>query len=512
MAIQKLFSGRANSTNGSTFVGERGHIFYDETVGQLRISDGVTPGGLPIIVASTTANLGNLYVAGTSITTVVPNADLNLDSNGTGNVNIVGSIRILTSSGYYSTNPVLTSQSGAITVNGNLNANGNLITNGSTYLLGTTIFVGPTVHQGNITTTGNLIVNGSSYFAGAVTEVGNLTITGNANIAGPASYYGVQSTYGDSVFNGNLTVYGNTFNIGPTVNNGTFTQTGNILITGNSVFVVTLTGGNYGGVEITGNVMGLSQPPQNSGVMLHTTGPDGDATSGRAYFDSGGNYTVIAGRRYNGTIANPTQVLAGQDIVRYGGTPYGTGGWPTIGPARMTYTAGDNITSTAQGGYITFHTTANGTVTSNQILTATIDPAYGVTSPVGFITAGNVTVGNTFIYSTATGDAGSVTQPTNKSTSVTSNGRTGRIVMNAAALTSQNYVTFTVNNTYIRNTSDVPVVTIQNPVTTPNNYLVTVSGVAVGSFNITLFNADTGAGSTHSDAVVLNYAIIRVGS
>jgi len=52
MAIQKLFSSRANGTNGATFVGERGHIFYDETVGQLRLSDGTTAGGVPIVVAS----------------------------------------------------------------------------------------------------------------------------------------------------------------------------------------------------------------------------------------------------------------------------------------------------------------------------------------------------------------------------------------------------------------------------------------------------------------------------
>ena len=41
MAIQKLFTGRANNTTGATFVGERGHIFYDEGVGQLRLSGGV---------------------------------------------------------------------------------------------------------------------------------------------------------------------------------------------------------------------------------------------------------------------------------------------------------------------------------------------------------------------------------------------------------------------------------------------------------------------------------------
>jgi hypothetical protein len=84
--------------------------------------------------------------------------------------------------------------------------------------------------------------------------------------------------------------------------------------------------------------------------------------------------------------------------------------------------------------------------------------------------------------------------------------------MNAAALAGQAYATFTVNNNYIKNVSDVPFVSIQSPVTTPNNYLVTVSGVAVGSFNITLYNADAGGGSAHSDAVILNYAIIRVGN
>ena len=135
---------------------------------------------------------------------------------------------------------------------------------------------------------------------------------------------------------------------------------------------------------------------------MHTTGPDTGNVSGRLYSDSVNNYTVIAGRRFNGTIANPTQVLAGQDIVRWGGTPYSSSGWPTIGPARMTYTAGENQTATNQGGYITFHTTANGTVTTSQILTATIDPAYGVTSPIGFVTTGNLTAGNVAVTNNET--------------------------------------------------------------------------------------------------------------
>jgi len=48
MAIQKLFTSRVKNTLGTTFVGERGRLFYDENTGELRLSDGVTPGGNPI--------------------------------------------------------------------------------------------------------------------------------------------------------------------------------------------------------------------------------------------------------------------------------------------------------------------------------------------------------------------------------------------------------------------------------------------------------------------------------
>ena len=492
MAIQKLFTSRANGTQGSTYVGERGHLFYDESTGLLRLSDGATPGGLPVLIASTTANLGDLYVTGPTISTVNPNEDLNLDSNGTGNVNIVGSLRILTSAGFYATTPVLSaSQAGNVTVNGNLITNGSSYFTGVTVFNGTTIRNGTTVSNGNVTWNGTTVTNGTATNNGNTAFNGNILITGNTAFVGNVSHLGYTSFVGDvahvgnivitgetinnglSIFNGNLTIAGNAALVGNTTVSGTTlvtgnttvtgntlvtgntnvigstyltgnsyvtgntfvtgtttvtgnttvtgqvttitgntyltgnsfvtgatTVTGNITITGNSVqtgpatFIVTMNSSNQGAVEITGNTLGLSQPPQNSGVMLHTTGPDGDATSGRAYFDSNGNYTVIAGRRFNGTIANPTQVLAGQDIVRWGGTPYATGGWPTIGPARMTYTAGENQTATNQGGYITFHTTANGTVTTSQILTAVIDPAYGVTSPIGFVTAGNVSAGN----------------------------------------------------------------------------------------------------------------------
>jgi hypothetical protein len=79
-------------------------------------------------------------------------------------------------------------------------------------------------------------------------------------------------------------------------------------------------------------------------------------------------------------------------------------------------------------------------------------------------------------------------------------------------LAGQGYVTFTVNNSYVKHVNDIPFVAIQNGVTTPNPYQVCVGGVAVGSFNISVYNSDSGGGSSHSDAIVLNWGLIRVGN
>ena len=48
MAIQKIKSGRVITVNSTSFVGEKGQIFYDENIGDLRLSDGITPGGIPL--------------------------------------------------------------------------------------------------------------------------------------------------------------------------------------------------------------------------------------------------------------------------------------------------------------------------------------------------------------------------------------------------------------------------------------------------------------------------------
>ena len=99
---------------------------------------------------------------------------------------------------------------------------------------------------------------------------------------------------------------------------------------------------------------------------------------------------------------------------------------------------------------------------------------------------------------------GAVTQATNKSTAVTLNTQGGQITMNNAALADGAEVTFQVNNDKVA-ASDVIGVNIASG-GTAGAYLVVVSAVAAGSFEITVSNVSGGA---LSQAIVLNYAVTK---
>ena len=98
MSIQKLFTSLNKSAHSATYVGEVGRIWYDARTG-FRIGDGVTPGGQAATVAVTNANIGDLVITGATISTLNTNEDLNLVSNGTGNVNVKGAFVTATTGG-----------------------------------------------------------------------------------------------------------------------------------------------------------------------------------------------------------------------------------------------------------------------------------------------------------------------------------------------------------------------------------------------------------------------------
>lgn len=97
-----------------------------------------------------------------------------------------------------------------------------------------------------------------------------------------------------------------------------------------------------------------------------------------------------------------------------------------------------------------------------------------------------------------------VTQATDRSTGVTINAPAGQITMNGASLAAAAEATFTVTNSFVTATS-VPVVALTAITTgTPQVY---VSGVAAGSFNITITNLHASTADTTAD--VINFIVFN---
>lgn len=99
-----------------------------------------------------------------------------------------------------------------------------------------------------------------------------------------------------------------------------------------------------------------------------------------------------------------------------------------------------------------------------------------------------------------------VSQGTDKSTAVSLNFPSGNIVMNSASLAAGANVGFQFQNTYISG-QDVLILNIARNAT-GGAYRVVVDAMANGSANIRLYN---NWGASLSEAVVLNYAVIKVG-
>lgn len=146
MALYEFFTSRNNSANVASFVGQAGRLFYDGANGVIKLSDGVTPGGtfIPYNIATTETiggikagpganvsvdgtltidtsglplGIGNLSIVDTTISTVNANQDVVIESNGTGNVELVGNIQFYTTAQGNDGTPFFTASSdGQVTI------------------------------------------------------------------------------------------------------------------------------------------------------------------------------------------------------------------------------------------------------------------------------------------------------------------------------------------------------------------------------------------------------------
>jgi len=100
----------------------------------------------------------------------------------------------------------------------------------------------------------------------------------------------------------------------------------------------------------------------------------------------------------------------------------------------------------------------------------------------------------------ATGTGGAVSQLTSRTTTVVLSKLNGAITMFSAA-GSATAATFTVTNTLVEATDTI----ILNQKSGTNLYILAVTAVAAGSFNITFFTT----GGTSVDAPVINFSVIK---
>jgi hypothetical protein len=142
-----------------------------------------------------------------------------------------------------------------------------------------------------------------------------------------------------------------------------------------------------GAFEVIGNDTGEIHPPNQTGVIMHTTGNEG--LPARKYLDGINNYPIIVGRRYNGAVGALTPVLNNEIFFRLVGQASTGTDFETFGPAKINFIATEDQGPNNQGGKITVDVTANGTDALNYAVTALEITPEGIVSSVGFVGDGN---------------------------------------------------------------------------------------------------------------------------
>jgi len=264
---------------------------------------------------------------------------------------------------------------------------------------------------------------------------------------------------------------------------------------------------NVSAVRIDASNNGVAAVTTASGTMLQLSGKDGGYATRMIIdnynFGNTSAYPLIAGRTARGNSSNPTPVLAGDILIRWGGNGY-SNTFALSGGASIDYLAAENYTDSTKGSTITFNTTQTGT--NNRTTTATLNTSlFAVSSNT---TTANTIIANTYAFSNISNTG--VTQITSRTTAVTANGITGTIIGYASsALQHGTGYVFTVNNNQVLHNTDIVFVSIQSsncPV--PQ---VAVANTRVGSFDISVYNG-SGAGNDAAYTMNINFGIIRVGS
>ena len=374
MPVQQLFTSRINSANASSYVGDRGRMFYNESAGELRLSDGSTPGGTPISIVANVITAGSL----------LPTAD-DLYSLGTAELRWAHIHLASDPVGiYFSANTLGLDNAGSLSYNngtGNV-AFGNIqFNNGATQsiayvpgsLTSNLIPAGDnTINLGNPNRRySNLYLGYQGLFLADTGTDQNINITANA---GTLYLNGVQN-----LALGNLVIEDTTLksaNPSLDISIGDTGDTGFFYVKRKAQFDNTTFSPTEAMVAINGSgttdpdtvfpdtlIQTTSRPNKNSRIAQRSYGSSGNVGGDNSY-------SVWASYVARGNVSNPQATKQNDILSRLSSNGFGTTTWGT-GGTRIESVALENFTDSAKGSKINFWTTPIGSIVSQQVASIT---------------------------------------------------------------------------------------------------------------------------------------------
>ena len=290
--IQNLFTSRDNNADSATNVGQQGRLWWDPVTNRFYVSDGVTPGGIPVGGGGNTVTdrlvngdfqlilnpdgsvtapgslvaAGNISanyfvgngsqltsITGANVTGQVGNAFVatlavvagTVSANAQPNITSVGVLSQITVTGNVTGGNLVTA--GIITSTGNIVTGANAVVSG--YVTATGNITGGNINSAGLTSATGNIVGGNVTTTGVVSAIGN--VTGNYILGNGSQLTGLPATYG----NANVAAYLPTY-------------TGNLVaLTGNVI-----TTANISGSYILGNGSQLTSLPTGGAITVLNQG------------------------------------------------------------------------------------------------------------------------------------------------------------------------------------------------------------------------------------------------
>ena len=374
MPVQQLFTSRINSANASSYVGDQGRMFYNESTGELRLSDGSTPGGTPISIVANVITAGSLlpttddlyslgteqlrwahiHLASDPVGIYFGNNTLGIDgsgslsyNSGTGNV-VFGNIQF---------------NNGAVQsiayVPGSLTSNlipaaDNTVNLGNSnhrfadlYLGYRGLFLADTVTDQNINITANA---GTLYLDGVQNlALGNLVIEDTTlKSANPSLDISVGDTGDTGFFYVKRKAQIDNITFGPT----------------QAMLGVNASGGAEPATIFPDTlIQTTSRPDKNSRIIQRSYGSSGNVGGDNSY-------SVWAAYAARGNVSNPSAIKQNDILSRVSSNGYGTTTWGA-GGTRIESVAIEDFTDSAKGSKINFWTTPTGSVVSQQVASIT---------------------------------------------------------------------------------------------------------------------------------------------